>query len=208
MSKKMVSREQSIEAPEFKDKKGVALEDQLVRVFDDVLEVGEKIDKGYKPVKSKMFLSTLLPVILINLLLIGLAIFNLTGEQISLTETLLGSLIPAGLAVVIYIFAILFASLKYKNTYYLLTNKRLIIRTGVLGIDFKSLDIININASFVNVSILDKILRKNTGSLKFSSKLSQNNVEGSDNSYMLMHIQNPFQVDKEIKEMICISKAN
>ena len=54
MAKKKVSDQNNIEAPEFNDKKGIALEDQLIRVFDDVLEDKEQIIKGYKPVKSKI----------------------------------------------------------------------------------------------------------------------------------------------------------
>lgn len=201
MSKK-VTREQNIEATELKDKKGIALEDQLARVFDDVLEVGEKIEKGYKPVKSKMFLSGIFAFSIFNIFMIILAVINLFGEQTSLTETLLGTLIPGGLAVVGIILSMVFACLRYKNTYYAVTNKRLIIRTGIFGVDFNALDIENIGASSVSVSLLDKILRKNTGSLKFGSNSSPINADRSINGYMFMHIENPYQVHKEIKEHI------
>lgn len=205
MSKKVSSREK-IEAVELKDKKGIAFEDQLARVFDDVLEAGEKIEKGFKPVKSKMFLSGILTFSIFNVFLVALAIFNLFGEQTSLTETLLGTLIPGGLALIGFVCSIIFTSLRYKNTFYVLTNKRLITRTGVFGVDFNALDIENIGASSVSVSLLDKMLRKNTGTLKFGSNSSPINAEGSTNAYMFMHIQNPYHVHKEIKEYINVAR--
>ena len=206
MAKKKVSDQNNIEAPEFNDKKGIALEDQLIRVFDDVLEDKEQIIKGYKPVKSKMFLSNLTIGFIFNLFLILLAVLNFVDSSMTLTERLVGSLIPLGIVILIFTFSILFTCLSYKNTYYVLTNKRIIIRSGVFGVDFQALDIANIGASMVTVSLLDKILRKKTGSIKFGLNSSPINAEGKVSSYAFMHITDPYKVHKEIKEFINKSK--
>ena len=59
-----------------------------------------------------------------------------------------------------------------------------------------SLDIKNIGASNVCVTFLDKIVRKNTGSIRFGS----NSSPISNSYYSFSNIENPYQVYKEIKE--------
>ena len=90
---------------------------------------------------------------------------------------------------------------KYDKTYYLVTDKRVIIRTGVFGIDFNALDISKISASSVTVSLLDKLHRKNTGTIQFGSS-----VENSVNAYMFTCVKEPYKVHKEIKEFINVSE--
>lgn len=195
MSKKARNNE-NIEAIELKDKKGITFEDQLARVFDDVLEVGEKIQKGYKPNKTKIIISGILSFLIVNVFLIVLAIFNLLGEQVSLTETLIGTLIPAGLAFILFVCSIVFTILRYKNTYFVVTNKRIVVRSGVFKVDFISMDNDRVVESVVHVSFLDRLLRKNTGTIKFNS--------GVDNGGLIniSHIKDPIKVHQEIKELI------
>lgn len=103
-----------------------------------------------------------------------------------------------GLALILsFVFSIVY----YKNRFYALTNKRLIIRSGILGIDFKSLDFDKIGAIDVQVSVVDKILARNTGSVKCGSAASPlvNNQSGY---FYLSNVEKPYELYKEIQHLI------
>lgn len=181
----------------------ILFEDELVRNFDDIIEKDEKIIKGYKPNKKKVFVSKSLSIAFLMLFFVTFAMLALwmSDESITQSEQVIGTIIIASLFVLIFILNLIFVSLYYKNTYYVYTNKRIIIRTGVFGVDYHSLDLKNIGASDVCVSLLDKIVRKNTGSIVFGSNSSPIGGEKSSH-YDFSHIEKPYEVYKEIKEYI------
>lgn len=186
---------------DFALKKGkISLEDQLIRNFDDIIECDEEIIKGYKPNKAKVYLSRISVFILFGLFVLLSVIGVWIDVDISKWERVIGTCLIVGLYVLLFAIVLWFTSLYYNNTFYVYTNKRLIIRTGVFGVDFHSLDIKNIGASGVSVSILDKILRKGTGSIKFGSNSSPINL--TTTSFSFTHIEKPYQAYKEIKEYI------
>ncbi len=180
-------------------KKGkISVEDQVIRLFDDVIEADETIQKGFKPNKKKVFASFIIFDVIVafffSLTILGMW---LDGE-IPQKEKIIGTCIVAGVVLLIVSFTMWFVSLYYKNAYYVYTNKRIIVRTGVFGVDFHSLDIENIGASNVCVSLLDKMVGKNTGSIRFGS----NSSPITNSYYGFMNIENPYQVYKEIKGYI------
>ena len=112
-------------------------------------------------------------------------------------------LIPIGIWVGCMFVVLLFAWLHYKNLYYAYTNKRIIIRSGIFGVDFKSLDMGMIGAVNVYVSLLDKIVRKNTGSIMFGSTASPiGYAQSSGSVYRYKHIDAPYETCREIKSFI------
>lgn len=180
-------------------KKGkISVEDQVIRLFDDVIEADETIQKGFKPNKKKVFASFIIFDVIVafffSLTILGMW---LDGE-IPQKEKIIGTCIVAGVVLFIVALTMWFVSLYYKNAYYVYTNKRIIVRTGVFGVDFHSLDIENIGASNVCVSLLDKMVGKNTGSIRFGS----NSSPITNSYYGFMNIENPYQVYKEIKGYI------
>lgn len=180
-------------------KKGkISVEDQVIRLFDDVIEADETIQKGFKPNKKKVFASFIIFDVIVafffSLTILGMW---LDGE-IPQKEKIIGICIVAGVVLLIVSLTMWFVSLYYKNAYYVYTNKRIIVRTGVFGVDFHSLDIENIGASNVCVSLLDKMVGKNTGSIRFGS----NSSPITNSYYGFMNIENPYQVYKEIKGYI------
>lgn len=180
-------------------KKGkISVEDQVIRLFDDVIEADETIQKGFKPNKKKVFASFIIFDVIVafffSLTILGMW---LDGE-IPQKEKIIGTCIVAGVVLLIVALTMWFVSLYYKNAYYVYTNKRIIVRTGVFGVDFHSLDIDNIGASNVCVSLLDKMVGKNTGSIRFGS----NSSPITNSYYGFMNIENPYQVYKEIKGYI------
>lgn len=180
----------------------VELEDELFRKFNDIIESDEKIVGGFKPVRSRVFVSNILcPFMFFGLIAVAMLLMLWLDSEIGKSEAIVGTCVVCGVFVLLFGIMFWFTALYFKNTYYVYTNKRIIIRTGVFGVDFHSLDIKNIGASEVKVSLIDKLLRKNTGSIKFGSNASPINSERSTN-YGFLHIENPYQVHKQIKEYI------
>lgn len=180
-------------------KKGkVAIEDQVIRLFDDVLEADEVIQKGYKPNKKRVFASSIFFDVIVALF-IGIALLGMWLDQdMPMNERIIGTCCVVGVLLLIVGIMTWFVALYYKNVFYVYTNKRVIVRTGIFGVDFHSLDIDNIGASDVCVTFLDKIVRKNTGSIRFGS----NSSPISNSYYNFANIEDPYQVYKEIKEYI------
>lgn len=138
----------------------------MERLFDDILENDEQIIKVIKPSKSRYWKSLVFPfaIPLFWPHFILLMVFTL------------------------FSFPFLYAR-GYKNTYYAYTNKRLIVRSGVIGIDYKSLGYKDVTASSVNVGILDK--GSKTGSIAYRSPTT---------SIQFNHVEHPYELMKEIKE--------
>lgn len=181
-----------------------SFDDEVIRVFDPVLDTDEKIVKAYKPNKAKVFLSNILMGLIPFLCLALLAVLLLTipsGVEVSTQEIVLCIILPCVVAIFSIALNLWFTALYYKNTYFAYTNKRLIICSGIFGVDYRSLDIKSIGASDVYVSLLDKLLKKNTGSLKFGSNSSPIN-SSYEKAYMFSHIKEPYEVYKEIKKHI------
>ena len=87
------------------------------------------------------------------------------------------------------------------KTVYAWTNKRVLIRTGYIGVDYKSLDLNMVGALSVNVNIVDKILHKNTGTISFGSMASPMTVQNAS-KFSFSFIRDPYQVYKEVKVYI------
>ena len=113
-------------------------------LFDDILESGEQIVKVIKPSKGRYWKAPLFPF--------GIPLF--WPHLIVL------------LAVTLFTLPFFYAR-GYKNLYYAYTNKRLIVRSGKIGVDYRTLDYKHITASSVDVGLLDK--GSNTGTLTFKS---------------------------------------
>ena len=101
----------------------------------------------------------------------------------------------------------LLTKLSYNKRFYAYTNKRIIIQNGFIGIDFKSLDLKFIGATEVKVDFLDKLLKRNTGTIKFGSHATPTNVQGVQ-AFQLVGILDPYNVYKEIKKHMDEVKSN
>lgn len=173
----------------------------MEELFNKILDNDEKIVKVFKPNKCKYFFSTLMysGITLLIFALIGVfaVLFPDDGTQVDKIFVL----VPIGLYVLFMLLIWLFSAIYYKNLYYAYSNKRIIIRSGVFGIDFKSLDMSMIGAVNVYVSLVDKILRKDTGSIMFGSTASPIGYQSSG-IYKFNHIKMPYETSKEIKSFI------
>ena len=148
----------------------------MEEMFKDILEKNEQIVKVYKPNKKVFWRRAtwmfLVPLFWPHMLMI---------------------LILSGFS------APFLVASAYKKRYYCYTNKRIIIRTGIVGVDYKSLEYKDITATSVSVGFLDKGL--GTGTVEFGSPSSPiGDSQYRRNPYKFQAIQNPYDVMREIKE--------
>ena len=179
----------------------------MKELFEMILEKDEEIVKVVKPNKKKLMVSCWAWFLSMWALTYACGVWIVFIPEIGL-EWWIGLVITAGSLVLPLIISIPFFGAYYKNRYYAYTNKRIIIRTGVFGIDYKGLDLIAIDAVNVYVSFFDKIVKKNTGSLKFGSKASPiiNYGNGASGGYRFTHLEKPYDYYREIKEYIDAAK--
>ena len=180
----------------------------MEELFSKVLDDDEKIVKVFKPKKIKLFLSN---IILHGLWLLFFTVMSVLAilfpeEGVPASDPIT-VLIPIGIYIAIIALICVLSAIHYKNTYYAYSNKRIIVRSGIFGVDYKSLDLVSISSTNVYVSLLDKLLHKDTGSLSFGSASSP--VNGQAGSlYRFNHIEKPYETCKEIKSYIAEQKNN
>ncbi len=97
----------------------------------------------------------------------------------------------------------LYALLAYKHVDYAITNKRVLIQSGLIGRDFKSVDFDQITNAEVNVGVLDTLVGNGSGSINISTAgtfiTTKNGVRARP--YQLTSIQNPYQVFQFFKKV-------
>ena len=174
----------------------------MEKLFENILDKDEKIEKVFKPQKTKYFLSSMLrwSLVILSFALMGVLMIVFPDEGMNVE--LIYLLIPIGFFVFGMLIVLLFASIYYKNLYYAYTNKRIIIRSGIFGVDFKSLDMSMIGAVNVYVSLIDKIVCKNTGSITFGSMASPIGGQNAGIGYSFCHIAAPYESCREMKSFI------
>jgi len=168
--------------------------------FNLVLDNDEKIIEVFKPNKAKLFFSTIFWSIVTLLFIAVPWIFGVFLDEPGRPVEPWLWILPIVLFVVAILVAFGLTKLYYDKTFYAYTNKRVVIRTGVFGVDYKSLDMRMIGAIDVYVSLFDKIIRKNTGSIRFGSNSSPINAQNG--SFGFSHISCPYENYRKIKEYI------
>ena len=182
----------------------------MENIFEPILDDNEKLIKVFKPNKFMVYFKDMFATVVS---LLGMYLFILIGLICSTVEdpsafpplwkTILVSLAIFVLIVgVVLLLEWLFIHLYYKNICYGYTNKRIVIRKGIFGVDYKALDIKMIGASDVNVSLLDKIMKKNTGTIQYGSMASPINGTTPVGNFVIANIEDPYNVYKEIKSYI------
>jgi len=168
--------------------------------FNLVLDNDEKVVEVFKPNKTKLFFSTIFWCVFMALFVVIPWILGVFLDEPGIPVSPILWILPIVIFAVVVTLAVLFAKLYYDKTFYAYTNKRVVIRTGVFGVDYKSLDMRMIGAIDVYVSLFDKIIRKNTGSIRFGSNSSPINSQSGNFSFS--HISCPYDNYRKIKEYI------
>jgi len=92
----------------------------------------------------------------------------------------------------------LYNSFSYKNTYYAITNKRVVLQKGWIGRSFETVDFDKITNTEVTIGIFDRLLMQNTGSILISTAGSFTYTRQGQVSrpYTISHIEKPYDVAK------------
>lgn len=182
----------------------------MENIFEPILDDNEKVIKVIKPNKFMMYFKDMFTTVVSFLgmyLVLLICLMGATAEDPSAFppawKTILVSLaVFVIITGVVLLVEWLFLHLYYKNVYYGYTNKRIVIRKGIFGVDYKSLDIKMIGASNVNVSILDKIMKKNTGTIQYGSMASPITGTTPISNFVIANIEDPYGLYKEMKSYI------
>ena len=168
------------------------------KLFEPILDNDEKIVEKFKPNFTRFVLlsSIFIAIFLTPFFVVGL--FILLGGE----DGLIGGLVTLIFAAFALLITPLTNSVRYKKTAYCYTNKRVIIRTGFIGADFEAIDFDMIGGMNVKVDFLDKLVKPNTGTIIFASPASPmiQNGQGGRSGYSFLHIENPYEVYKRVKE--------
>ncbi|MCR5184643.1 MAG: PH domain-containing protein [Bacilli bacterium] len=188
---------------------------ELLQDIQRILDKDEKVIKVLKPNKKRFLfwglLITCLGILIFSAIFLTIGILGKTGV-IEFTDEETGNpdevapimfIIIGSVALVVLLITALFRVIRYKRLFYVITNKRLIIRSGVIGVDFKSLEYKLIGLVDVKVGVIDKLVRPNPGTLMFGSA-SAPIVHGNGNvpAFFFLNIDDPYGVYKLIKEVM------
>lgn len=177
--------------------------DESEQVFSDILNQGEKILFLAKPNKRRMVLVNAL-MTSIYFVLVGVA-FLIWGTVVAVSTPndigFYGLLLGLGCLFLLFFPLIyLLHFLLYRKTFYAITDHRVLIRSGIVGVDYKSLDVDAISSVNIQVNFLDKCMKANTGSVTFAS--SSIPMTGSGARFGFHFLDRPYDAYREIKERI------
>lgn len=184
-------------------------------IFADILDKDEEIIRVFKPNK-KRFISV--NVIFVLVLVMPLALFCIAIATLVIAGVFnmidsygVDGTIPfsvfcftiGGILVFSCAHYVIYSFVSYKKTYFAYSNKRIIIRRGFIGVDYFTLDISAISTVLVNVGLLDKIIKPNTGTIIFGSSSTPLLITKNASSIKVAfnHIDNAYATYKEIKEI-------
>jgi membrane protein YdbS with pleckstrin-like domain len=131
--------------------------------IEKVLMKDEKVLYTYKPMFIKTVIITVICYLFTLLFVLLALLIPASAESMEINVT--GGIVALAVIGITVFFGVvlLLLALAYRNKFYAVTNKRFIIQRGLLGIDFSSIPISGVQFISVNVSVLDKILGKGTG---------------------------------------------
>lgn len=174
-------------------------------LFKPLLGEGEIVLKTYRPHKLRTFFNQIVYWIILSILIVPGVVVLSTIEGGGF-DYIIMSIYLVIYAVLIAI-SFLLTGLWLNKTIFAVTNKRVLIRTGRIGVDYKSLDFNMLGAITVNVSWVDKLLHKNTGSIAFGS-MSSPLVSSGVAKFSFDFVNKPYDVYKEVKAIIDTTKNN
>ena len=174
--------------------------------IDDVVAPNEKVLWRGKPNAKSYVLAAMvkmLPIALIWLIFDGTFIFFITSGMINgdIPLEILGFIVPFFLLhlapVWIWIGNTVKAAREVRNLEYAITDKRIIIRSGVVGIDFKFINYTEIDSVNVKVGLIDRIFR--VGDIYINSSV---------NSGVLWDVEDPYKIGNALQKVTLDIKSD
>jgi len=170
----------------------------------EVMDKGEKVLWRGKP-KFWPFVFGSLVASLFGLVLLSIPVFIFltTGDLIAI-------MLPHfWVGLIVFIGPLAYAVLVHKHVDYAITGKRVIVKKGLIGRDFDTIDFEKMQDISVNVGVIDKIfgtgsiISSSAGRMRYSRRGSYN-VPGN----IFRAIENPYKVFKLLKKVAMDVKAD
>ena len=171
--------------------------------FHRVLEPKESVLWEGKPRLLPYILDRSIPFFFMALIWIGLVYIFIVGEHPSeydfsrITFLLLPHM---ALGVILVIAPIIYSLLSHDGIEYLATDKRILIRSGLFGEDFESIEYDEIAQTKVDIGLRD-ILSDMSGTVFLHGKYRHAHSSPSHFVYTLHHVDNPYEVFKLIEKV-------
>jgi hypothetical protein len=184
-------------------------------IFNDILDDGERVIAVVRPNKKKYWAffhwmyffamtSWLVPTVAVVCLAFWLDPEEEVNRAIACWVTL-----GIGIAswVIPYIISAILAQAAFKKRYYGYSNRRILIRCGIIGVDYKVLDYKLLGATTATVGVLDRMMGGKTGWLRFGSASSPiTSIAGTGGlafgAFTFAHVDSPYNLLKDIKKVI------
>lgn len=174
--------------------------------IEDILDSGENVLWREKPNKkdyicSKIF--NMLPIALIWLIFDGVMIGMIFGTgaidsmKLGMILFLIGFFLLHLTPVWIWLGGIIKGYLEIKNIEYAFTEKRIIVRSGVIGIDFRYIYYTDVQSVNLKVGLLDRIF-----------KVGDVYIKANNESIVLFDIKNPYQITKKLEKITLDIKSD
>lgn len=169
--------------------------------IENLLENNENIVWRGKP-QFKPFIASSLPVVMFGLIFAAFGIFPII-EALKTGEYWLILFPHFWVGIGLSFGTILYAVLVHKYIDYAITNKRVILKKGLIGRDYLFVDFDQITNIDVNVGILDKIFGENSGRINiFSAGNFTTTKSGTASTpYTLLSVTDPYNVIKLLKKV-------
>ena len=172
----------------------------------DILNKDEQILWQGKPKKNAYILGsifTMFPIGIVWLLFDGgfIATMIATGALKQMPIGMLIGIIAFFafhlLPVWIWLGHIITANRNYKNLEYAFTNKRIIIKSGIIGIDFKNIYYSEIESVNLKVGLFDKLF-----------KVGDIYIKSNNQSQVLFDIEDPYFITQKLQEIVIDIKTD
>ena len=166
----------------------------------DLLTEDEQLLWQGKPHKTYFIFSSIFKMMPIALLWLGFDSFfivtligtgAINGMETGIILFLVGFFALHLLPVWIWIKNIVTASIQHKNLEYAFTNKRIIIKSGVIGIDFQNIYYSSISSVNLRVGLIDRIF-----------KVGDIYILSDRKAQVLFDISNPYIITTKLQEIV------
>lgn len=188
----------------FKNKYNSNLNYENLSKIEEILMPNEQILWSGKPKKNAFVINqsiVMMPFALIWLLIDGgfIAAIIATGEFLAISWFIIPFFALHLLPVWIWLSNVLTAGARWKNTEYAITDKRIIIRGGLVGYDIKSIYYTEISNVSLRVGFVDKML--GVGDVH----ILENNIISNGKNVVLpaiLDVENPEDVFKKLQKIV------
>ncbi len=181
-----------------------------------LLGAGEKVLWRGKPVRKPFFMSRM--VASVFMIIPGIIMTVVVGFMTIAAILAFPLMVLFLLPFIVISLGLLFSPLttywwfskQYPHLEYAITNKRVMLKSGWIGRDFKILDYDQIKNAEVNVNFFDRAAKTNTGSiLFFTGEIMMHSSHGARSKKDIMaHVENPYEVFKFLKKTKLDVKAD